>query len=276
MALTREKPPRWIPREIPNIDGRIEPLFRLEILFPALRREFPSRLFRSHDLDFLTEDISEALSITLSCIDDAHIQKPTDQMQFVRNALAKSDVHHPLVWKNLLDCDTVRKGLFDDPGNFLTDEMLHVLITYIYPPSNNPSVSSTCTLAHAAVEYFKPKLLQSLLSFFKEPRLDRDDLDATFFLATISYLKLQAAQLTLANNSTSSKDVRPRAAKNKKAKYPPTLLWKLAGRRFSRTYCLTSLLLYSPSLLHSMGRIQSTRSSFGPAVLTPLFAWLRL
>ncbi|PBK80386.1 hypothetical protein ARMGADRAFT_1040116 [Armillaria gallica] len=332
MVLTREKPPRWIPREISNIDGRIEPLFRLEILFPALRREFPSRLFQAHDLDFLTEDISEALSITLPCIDDAHIQKPTDQMQFVRNALAK-----------------IRKGLFDDPENFLTDEMRHILITNIYSPSNNPSVSSTCTLAHAAVEYFKPQLLQSLLSFFKEghvgpdfdkeeleqwhraerekeegrelvqratrlgptmlskgmpnlkrqavseidaepgdlrtadpseeclpeakrsrlrlredhwtilgdlaritvfkprtqviasktqmnanshrslakfswpfkePRLDRDDLDATVFLPTISYLKLQAAKLTLANNSTSSKDVQPRAAKNKKANYP--------------------------------------------------------
>ncbi|KAK0226877.1 hypothetical protein EDD85DRAFT_976157 [Armillaria nabsnona] len=220
MVLTREKPPRWIPREIPNIDGRIEPLFRLEILFPALCREFPSRLFRAHDLDFLTEDISEALSITLSCIDDAHIQKPTDQMQFVRNALAKSDLHHPLVWKNFLDCDTVKKGVLDEPGKFLTAELSNILLTHIYSPSNNPSVLSTCTLAHAAVEYFKPELLQSLLSFFKEPCLDRDDLDATFFLATISYLKLQVAKLTLANDSTSSKDVQSHASKNKKPNYP--------------------------------------------------------
>ncbi len=46
MERSRDGPTRWIPKDIPNIGGRIEPLLRLEILFPALRREFPIQTLR--------------------------------------------------------------------------------------------------------------------------------------------------------------------------------------------------------------------------------------
>ncbi len=94
MELSRDGPTRWIPKDIPNIGGRIEPLFRLEILFPALRREFPSRLFEEHNLDF-SRKLSNTLSITLSSIDDKHIQKPTEQNQVLMDALADNGIHYP-------------------------------------------------------------------------------------------------------------------------------------------------------------------------------------
>ncbi|SJL15292.1 uncharacterized protein ARMOST_18785 [Armillaria ostoyae] len=72
MELTQDGPTRWIPKDIPNIGGRIEPLLQLEILFPAICRKFPSRLFREYNLDF-SRKLSNTLSITLSAIDDAHI-----------------------------------------------------------------------------------------------------------------------------------------------------------------------------------------------------------
>ncbi len=103
MVLDRDEYTRWIPKDITNIDHRIEPLLWLEILFPELRRSFPSGIFGEHNLDF-SKKLSNTLSITLSSINDAHIQKPVDQKQVVINALlADRDVHHPVVWKNILD-----------------------------------------------------------------------------------------------------------------------------------------------------------------------------
>ncbi len=96
MELSRDEPTRWIPEDIPNIGGRIEPLLRLEILFPAFHREFPSRLFGEDNLDF-SKKLSNTLSITLSSIDDAHIQKPTEQNQVFMDALTDNGLHHPVV-----------------------------------------------------------------------------------------------------------------------------------------------------------------------------------
>ncbi|SJL18878.1 uncharacterized protein ARMOST_22480 [Armillaria ostoyae] len=191
MELIRDGSTRWIPKDILNIDSRIEPLLRLEILFPALRRKFPTGLFEEHDLDFLTKDISDTLLITLSSIDDPHIRKPKKQMQVVLDALTNNGLHHPLVWKNVLDCSTVQKRLFDNPGNFLTDEMCRRLLIEIYSRSNTPSASCSCTLAHTSVKYFEPKLLRSLLSLFKKPRSrgDNNYLKSTLLEETIRYFQ---------------------------------------------------------------------------------------
>ncbi|KAK0201312.1 hypothetical protein DFS33DRAFT_1508199, partial [Desarmillaria ectypa] len=114
MEMTRHGPTRWIPKDIPNIDRRIEPLLRLEILFGPLRRKFPSELFREHNLDFSTTDISDSLLITLSSIEDTHIEKPTHlalQKEVAMNALADYSFHHPVVWDHLL-LRAVDQGLF--------------------------------------------------------------------------------------------------------------------------------------------------------------------
>ncbi len=169
MELTRDGSTRWIPKDIPNIDNRIEPLLRLEILFPALRRKFPSGLFGEHDLDFLTKDISDTLSITLSSIDDPRIRKPMKQTQVVLDALTNNSLHHPLVWKNILDCHTVQKRLFDNPGNFLTDEMCRRFLIEIYSRSDTPSASYTCTLAHASVKYFKQSFSEVFCPYSRNP-----------------------------------------------------------------------------------------------------------
>ncbi len=115
MELARDGTPRWIPKDIPNIDRRIEPLLRLEILFPELCRRLPSGLFGEHYLDF-SKKLSNTLSITLSSIDDAHIQKPRDQNQVVMDALADNGVHHPLVWKKLLAVMSTKEGCFMTRG----------------------------------------------------------------------------------------------------------------------------------------------------------------
>ncbi|KAK0482929.1 hypothetical protein EDD18DRAFT_1112446 [Armillaria luteobubalina] len=121
MELSRDGTTQWVPRNIANIDHRIKPLLWLEILFPDLCRKFPSIFFGEHNLDF-SKKLSSILSITLSAIDDAHVQKPMEQTQVVLDTLVNNDLHHPLVWKRVLECDTVQKRLFDDPENFLTDE----------------------------------------------------------------------------------------------------------------------------------------------------------
>ncbi len=115
MELARDGTTRWIPKDIPNIDRRIEPLLRLEILFPELCRRLPSGLFGEHNLDF-SRKLSNTLSITLSSIDDAHIQKPTQQNQVLMSALADNGVHHPLVWEKLLDRYADKEKLFHDTG----------------------------------------------------------------------------------------------------------------------------------------------------------------
>ncbi len=205
MQLSRGMDIRWIPRDIPNIDRRIEPLLRLEILFPELRREGSSGLFGKYNLDFSNER-SKNLSITLSSIDE-HIQKPADQV--ITNALADNGVHHPLVWKNLLDCDTIDNGLFHRYPGLLTDEICDRLLINIYSPPNTPDTTAltyTCTLAEASIKYFKPDLLQSLLSRLKETHPHRDvvELEEKVMLAVKKYLEVEAVQVIFTKNSTKS------------------------------------------------------------------------
>ncbi len=176
MELAQDGLTRWIPKDIPNIGGRIEPLLRLEILFPALRREFPSRLFGEHNLDF-SRKLSNTLSITLSSVDDAHIQKPTEQRQVVMRALAENSVHHPLVWKKLLGCYVDNGRLFYDARDIFTIEMCLKLVTSIYIPNDSPQELCSCTLADASVTYYKPEILNDLLSVFSTSESQNDSVD---------------------------------------------------------------------------------------------------
>ncbi|SJL19031.1 uncharacterized protein ARMOST_22638 [Armillaria ostoyae] len=176
MELARDGPTRWISKDIPNIGGRIEPLLWLEILFPDLRRKFPSRLFGEHNLDF-SRKLSNTLSITLSAIDDAHIQKPTEQKQVVMDALADNGVHHPLVWKKLLDRYADKEKLFHDTGDIFTIKMCLNLVTSIYLRKDSPQELCSCTLADASVTYCKPDILKGLLSFFEAFNLQKDMVD---------------------------------------------------------------------------------------------------
>ncbi|PBK79562.1 hypothetical protein ARMGADRAFT_1093042 [Armillaria gallica] len=176
MVLARDEYTRWIPKDIPNIDHRIEPLLRLEILFPELRRSFPSGIFGEHNLDF-SKKLSNTLSITLSSIDDAHIQKPVDQKQVIDALLADRDVHHPIVWKNLLDRYMGGGKLFHDRGDALTIGRCIILVKGIYLPEGCPPESCGCTLVHASVIYCKPDILKGLLSFFESFDLHKDAVD---------------------------------------------------------------------------------------------------
>ncbi|KAK0201319.1 hypothetical protein DFS33DRAFT_1124874 [Desarmillaria ectypa] len=206
MELARDGSTRWIP----NIDRRIEPLLRLEILFHPLRWNFPFVLFREHNLDFSTTDISDTLLITLSPMEDPHIQKPKNlpsQNQVAINALACTDLQHPFVWKNLLDHDTVKEGLFHDMRDFPTIQMCLGLAKNIYFPEMSPSTSYSCTFAAASAIFLREDVVQSLLSFLQEPDSHNNsvDLEARLLIAIIRHLVLDAAQLTLANDSTTSK-----------------------------------------------------------------------
>ncbi len=151
---------------------------------------------------------SNNLSRTLSSIDEEYIQKPTDQKQVIMKALADNGVHHPLVWKSLLDWYTIiHEGLFHSyPESILTDEMCDRLLTNIYFPSNAPSLSYNCTLAYVPAKYLQPDLLQSLLSRFKESRPDRDgvEFEEKVLLTIKIYLLCKAAQVIFTNNSTKS------------------------------------------------------------------------
>ncbi len=124
------------PRISPNIDRRIEPLLRLEILFDPLRRKFPSGLFREHYLDFSTSDVSDALLITLSSIEDVHIIKPTHvalEKEVAMNALADYSYHHPVVWDHLL-VRAVDQGLFDEKSDdsvFTMETCLDLVKSYL-------------------------------------------------------------------------------------------------------------------------------------------------
>ncbi len=100
----------------------------------------PSRLFGEYNLDFSTK-LSNTLSITLSAIDDAHIQKPTEQNKVLMDALANNGVHHPLVWKKLLDRYADKEKLFRDMGDGFTIEMCLNLVTSIYLPEDSPPES---------------------------------------------------------------------------------------------------------------------------------------
>ncbi|PBK62046.1 hypothetical protein ARMSODRAFT_1025174 [Armillaria solidipes] len=176
MELARDGITRWIPKDIPNIDRRIEPLLRLEILFPELCQRLPSGLFGEHNLEF-SRKLSNTLLITLSAIDDAHIQKPTEQNQVVMDALADNGVHHPLVWKKLLDRYADKEKLFHDTGDIFTIKMCLNLVTSIYLRKDSPQELCSCTFADASVTYCKPDILKGLLSFFEAFDLQKDTVD---------------------------------------------------------------------------------------------------
>ncbi|KAK0209905.1 hypothetical protein IW262DRAFT_1468213 [Armillaria fumosa] len=165
MELSRDGSTQWIPRDIPNIDHRIEPLLRLEILFPDLCRKYPSRLFGEHNMDF-SKKLSNTLSITLSTIDDAHIQKPREHNQVIIDALADNEVHHPIVWEKLLDHYVDKVKLIDNVGDSLTIEMCLNLVTSIYLPKDSPPKTYTCTLVYALITSHKKEILTGLLAFF--------------------------------------------------------------------------------------------------------------
>ncbi|KAK0442501.1 uncharacterized protein EV420DRAFT_1649666 [Desarmillaria tabescens] len=171
MELTRHGSTRWIPKDIPNIDRRIEPLLRLEILFDPLRRKFPSGLFREHHLDFSTTDISDALLITLSSIEDTHINKPTHlalEKEVAMNALADYSYHHPVVWDHLL-IRAVDQGLFIEKSDdtVFTMETCLDLVKFLSIPDRNPSACYSCTLVEAAAIYHEENVIGALLSFFE-------------------------------------------------------------------------------------------------------------
>ncbi len=181
MELTRHGSTRWIPKDIPNIDRRIEPLLRLEILFDPLRRKFPSGLFREHHLDFSTSDVSDALLITLSSIEDAHIIKPTHvalEKEVAMNALADYSYHHPVVWDHLL-VRAVDQGLFDEKSDdsVFTMETCLDLVKFLSTPDRNASASSSCTLLEAAAIYHEDDVIGALLSFFETFDLYKGSID---------------------------------------------------------------------------------------------------
>ncbi len=200
MELSRDGPTRWIPKDIPNIDRRIEPLLRLEILFPGLRREFPSGLFGEHNLDF-SKRLSNTFLVTLSSIDDAHIQKPT-QNQVIMDALADNGVHHPLVWAKLLDCYADKEKLIHGAGHGFTIEMCLNLVTSIYLPKDSPPESYSYTLAYALVTFYKKETLIGLLAFFStsEPHNDLVDHERRLPLAIVRALAPDSEALSTFNS----------------------------------------------------------------------------
>ncbi len=197
MELSRDEPTRWIPKDIPNIDRRIEPLLRLEILFPDLGRKFPSGLLGEHNLDF-SKMLSNTLSITLSSIDDAHIQKPTERNQVVMDALADNGVHHPLIWKKLLGHYVDKEKMFHDVRDVLTIEMCLNLVTSIYLPEDIPPELYSCTLAYTLVTSHKKEILKGLLAFFlaSEPHNNPVDCERRLSLAIVRALAPDSAPST--------------------------------------------------------------------------------
>ncbi|KAK0486775.1 hypothetical protein EDD18DRAFT_1360433 [Armillaria luteobubalina] len=189
MDLSRDGSSRWIPKDIPNIELRIEPLVRLEILFPTLHRKLPSGPFGEHDLDF-SKTLSNTLSITLSAIDDAHIQKPREPNQVIMDALANNYVHHTLVWEKLLDHYIDKEKLIHSFGDRFTIEMCLNLVTSIYLPEDSPLETYTCTLAYTLITSHRKETLTGLLAFFQTSESDNlaVDLEQRLSLAIVCAL----------------------------------------------------------------------------------------
>ncbi len=195
MELTRDGSTQWIPKDIPNIDRRIEPLLRLERLFRPSSRKFPFGLFGEHDLDFSRKDISDTLSTTLSSLDDLHIRMPVgldSQTKVAMNALADNHFHHPDVWKSIFNRASQQGLFYREQSSFdllrrtpkysasgnsdLTIEMCLSLVTTIYLPERDSSTSHSCTLADAAVYHDRKNVLRTLLSFFEKSEFEKFDL----------------------------------------------------------------------------------------------------
>ncbi len=169
---------RWIPKDIPDIDRRVEQLLRLEIQFPPLRRE-PQ--FGGYDLDLSNKYIYfDGLSTTLSSLEATHIRKPIhlpSQKQVAMNALAHNDVHHPVVWKSLF-LRAVEQGLFNRTSDtVLNVDMCFNLVASLFLTERASPASYSTTLADTAAECFPDEVLDNLLSFFENFDLYQESMD---------------------------------------------------------------------------------------------------
>ncbi len=191
MELTRDGSTQWIPKDIPNIDRKIEPLLHLERLFRPSSRKFPFGLFGEHDLDFSRKEISETLLTTLSSLDDLHIRMPIgldSQKKVAMDALTENHFHHPDVWKSLFNHASQQGLFYREQSSFdllrrtkkcsadLTIEMCLSLVTTLYFPERDFSTSHSCTFADAAVYHDRKNVLRTLLSFFEKSELDKFNL----------------------------------------------------------------------------------------------------
>ncbi|PBK62034.1 hypothetical protein ARMSODRAFT_1025164 [Armillaria solidipes] len=183
MELIWDGSTRWIPKDIPNIDRRIEPLLRLDIMFPELHWKYSSGIFGEHDLDFSMKDFSDTLSTTLSShssLHDSRIRIPamlSSQKKVAMNALADNRFHHPAVWRQLYNwaCD---QGLFYSScidrfhlssfNSDFTSEMFLSLVRSIYSSKRNCSTLPGCTLADSAVHDEIGSLVHVPLSLLEE------------------------------------------------------------------------------------------------------------
>ncbi|KAK0433915.1 uncharacterized protein EV420DRAFT_1654321 [Desarmillaria tabescens] len=167
---------RWIPKDTPDIDCKIEQLLRLEIRFPPLRPQFGS-----YDLDLSQKHIYfYGLTATLTCLEAAHIRMPASlpsQNQVVMNALTYNDVRHPVVWK-IFVTRAVDQGLFSRASDsFLDSEMCFSLVASLFLPDQLSSASSWITLADTAAECFPDEVLDNLLSFFENFDLHQESME---------------------------------------------------------------------------------------------------
>lgn len=209
MMLTREGSTRWIPKDIPNIGRRIEPLLRLERLFPQLRQRDSSGIFGKHKLNFSMKSFSGPLLTTLSTYKDPPYIK-VDWGQYSMNKLAitalnNNRLHHPTVWRDIYN-NTFPCGLLYnythpsrngplDPATFFgpdfTSEMYLWFLQAIYPSERNRSTSPACTLADAAVQLDKRNIITVLLSLFPEHPLNESESSERTLLFSIMHFSLR-------------------------------------------------------------------------------------
>ncbi len=105
LNLDKDGSKRWIPQGGSDINRRIEPLLRLEKLFPDLGWRNSSGIFGEHELKFSMESISDPLLTTLfTYIGSDNIQVHRDPHlvnEFAITALNDNRLHHPAVWRIL-------------------------------------------------------------------------------------------------------------------------------------------------------------------------------
>ncbi|KAK0481217.1 hypothetical protein EDD18DRAFT_1203662, partial [Armillaria luteobubalina] len=125
--------------------------------------------------------------------------KPTGQNQVAMDALADNNVHHPVVWKTLLDRYVDKETFFRSLWDIFTIEMCLNLVTSIYLPEDRPHESCGCTLADILVTCHKQKILTGLLAFFSTFESDNDaiDVERRLLLAILHALAPDSAQLAV-------------------------------------------------------------------------------
>ncbi len=180
MELTEDRHgyTRFIPKDIPNIERRIEPLLRLDSIFDPLCRVFPSGIFGEHDLDFSIKKrhFSDTFLTTLSALKDPHIVKPLDPWYGGEISMASftdNPFHHPAVWRKIYTRPSSRGPFHSHVGGSdvqsfnpdFTSEVFLNLVTSVYFPNENYSTSSRCTLMDAAVYISQGHLGHAALFF---------------------------------------------------------------------------------------------------------------